>query len=223
MTPRIKICGMTRHADLQYAARLGVDAVGFVFAESPRKVEPDFVRNLSIAVPPFVSKVGVFVDADIDLVKHIAALCKLDWVQFHGNESPDYCAAIDRNVLKAIRVRDRESIQALAPYKQCVQGFVLDTYVKGQKGGTGQSFDWSLAREAKAYGPVILAGGLTPEDVDHAVASVKPYGVDVSSGVETAPGVKDHEKMRLFVERVRACLQPAGLNTGAAKHAETSL
>jgi phosphoribosylanthranilate isomerase len=196
---------MTREVDALYAAALGVDALGFIFAESPRKVQPEIVRRIILSLPPFVSAVGVFVDAELDLVKHIATDCRLDWVQLHGKESPTYCTSLGVRVLKAIRVKDRDSIQTMEHYKGFVDGFVLDTYVKGEKGGTGKTFDWALAQEAKKYGPVILAGGLTPDDVGDAVKRVTPYGVDVSSGVETAPGIKDHDKMRRFVERVRTC------------------
>lgn len=205
MTPRIKICGMTRRADLEMAAALGVDAVGFVFAQSPRRITPEAARGLADVLPPFVSRVGVFVDADPDTVQHTAAVCNLDWIQLHGRESPEYCAALGLNILKAIRVRDRDSIACMKPYQGRVAGFVLDTYVKGTVGGTGKSFDWRLVEQAKEYGPVILAGGLTPEDVQEAIRVARPYGVDVSSGVETAPGIKDHDKMRRFVEQVRSC------------------
>ncbi len=203
MTPRIKICGMTREADALYAAALGVDALGFVFAESPRRVTPETVQRINRAIPPFVSTVGVFVDAEPALVRQIATACRLDWVQLHGSESPDYCSRLGLNVLKALRVKDRQSIESLATYAGCVKGFVLDTYVRGQQGGTGKTFDWSLAQEANQFGPVIVAGGLTPEDVGKAIEVVKPYGVDVSSGVESAPGIKDHDKMRRFVEKVK--------------------
>jgi phosphoribosylanthranilate isomerase len=199
--PRIKICGITREVDALYAASLGADAVGFVLAESPRRIEPPMVRKICLSLPPFVTTVGVFVDMDLDAVREIATLCRLDWVQLHGNESPDYCRALDLKALKAIRVKDGQSIETMATYRECVKGFVLDTYVKGQRGGTGKSFDWSLAKEAKRYGPIIVSGGLTPEDVREAIKVVKPYGVDVSSGVESAPGVKDHDKMRRFVEQ----------------------
>ena len=205
MTPKIKICGITRKVDALYAAALGVDALGFIFADSPRKVEPEVVRKISMTLPPFVSTVGVFVDTALDKVKYFATTCRLDWIQLHGKESPTDCADLGLPVLKAIRVKDMTSIQAMEPYKGFVGGFVLDTYVKGQKGGTGKTFDWALAQEAKQYGPVILAGGLTPDDVDDAVQQVSPYGVDVSSGVEIAPGIKDHDKIRRFLERVRAC------------------
>ena len=202
--PRIKICGITRQADAQLAASLGVDAVGFVLAESPRKMEPHKVQDISLSLPPFVRTVGVFVDEDPEFVRQVAAFCGFDWVQLHGNESPGYCNALDFKPLKAIRVKDRKSIETRAAYKGCVRGFVLDTYVKGQHGGTGKTFDWTLAKEAKQYGPVILSGGLTPEDVREAINRVSPCGVDVSSGVESAPGIKDHEKMRRFVAEARA-------------------
>ena len=201
--PRIKICGITRQADAQIAASLGVDAVGFVLAESPRRMEPHTVRQIRLSLPPFVRTVGVFVDEDPEFVSQIATFCGFDWVQLHGNESPDYCNVLDFKPLKAIRVRDRQSIETMAAYKGCVAGFVLDTYVEGQHGGTGKTFDWALAKEAKQYGTVILSGGLTPEDVRQAIHLVSPHGVDVSSGVESAPGIKDHEKMRRFVAEAR--------------------
>lgn len=201
--PRIKICGITREEDAQLAVSLGVDAVGFVLAESPRRVSPEWVHEITSSLPPFVSTVGVFVDMDLETLRHIAGFCKLDWLQLHGNESPDYCRALDFRLLKAIRVKNSQSIEAMAAYKNCVKGFVLDAYIKGQQGGTGKTFDWNLANEAKRHGPVVLAGGLTPEVVREAIHRVRPYGVDVSSGVESAPGIKDHEKMRRFVEQVR--------------------
>ena len=200
---RIKICGITREADAQLAASLGVDALGFVLAESPRRVSPETVQKISLSLPPFVSTVGVFVDMDLDTLRQIAISLRLDWVQLHGKESPDYCKAMDFRLLKAIRVKDRQSVEAMEAYRGCVTGFVLDTYVKGQQGGTGKTFDWTLAKEARKHGPVILSGGLTPEIVREAISIVRPYGVDVSSGVESAPGIKDHEKMRRFVEQAR--------------------
>jgi phosphoribosylanthranilate isomerase len=202
--PRIKICGISRQADAVVAASLGADAVGFVLAESPRKTEPYKIRKISLTLPPLVRTVGVFVDEDPEFVRQVAAFCGFDWVQLHGNESPEYCSALGFKPLKAIRVQDRKSIETMAAYRDCVGGFVLDTYVQGQHGGTGKTFDWTLAREAKQYGPVILSGGLTPEDVKEAIHRVSPYGVDVSSGVESAPGIKDHEKMRRFVAEARA-------------------
>jgi phosphoribosylanthranilate isomerase len=209
-TPRIKICGITREQDALYAAALGVDAVGFVLARSPRRVTPGRIQEITALLPPFVSTVGVFVDTDADDVREIVRTCRLDWVQLHGDEPPEYCADLGLNVLKAIRVRDAASIEAMAAYRDHVKGFVLDTYVEGQKGGTGQTFDWALARQARAFGPVILAGGLTAQTVTEAINMAEPYGVDVSSGVESAPGIKDHDRMRLFVEAVRNRLGKEG-------------
>jgi phosphoribosylanthranilate isomerase len=203
MTPRIKICGIGNQADARVAAGLGVDALGFVFAESPRRVDPEVVRKICLALPPFISKVGVFVDEDAARVSEIARFCRLDCVQLHGNESPQYCQTLDLPVLKAFRVRDEVTLSQLTHYRDCVQGFVLDTYVSGKAGGTGQPFDWRLARGAEEWGPVILSGGLSAENVARAVEQVRPYGVDVSSGVESAPAVKDRDKMRRFVESVR--------------------
>jgi phosphoribosylanthranilate isomerase len=209
-TPRIKICGITREQDALYAAALGVDAVGFVLARSPRRVTPGRIQEITALLPPFVSTVGVFVDTDADDVREIVRTCRLDWVQLHGDEPPEYCADLGLNVLKAIRVRDAASIEAMAAYRDHVKGFVLDTYVERQKGGTGQTFDWALARQARAFGPVILAGGLTAQTVTEAINMAEPYGVDVSSGVESAPGIKDHDRMRLFVEAVRNRLGKEG-------------
>ncbi len=203
VVPRIKVCGITRKADALYAASLGVNALGFVLAESPRKIALEAVQEITRSLPPFVSTVGVFADMDLETLRSAAAFCGFDWLQLHGNESPEYCRALDFRLIKAIRVKDRESIESMAAYKDCVKAFVLDTYVKGQKGGTGKIFDWFLAKEASHYGPIILSGGLTPEVVKEAIKVAKPYGVDVSSGVESAPGIKDHERLRSFVEEVR--------------------
>ncbi|OEU45473.1 MAG: N-(5'-phosphoribosyl)anthranilate isomerase [Desulfobacterales bacterium S7086C20] len=201
--PKIKICGITNEKDAHVAADLGVDAVGFVLAESPRRVDPNSVKRISLSLPPFVNIVGVFVDEDPDVVAEIVNFCKLDCVQLHGRETPDYCKGLGLKLLKAIRVKDRRSIEAMASYMGCIKGFVLDTYVKGKQGGTGKTFDWALAKEANKYGRVILSGGLTPATIREAVDLARPYGVDVSSGVESSPGIKDHDKMEWFVEEIR--------------------
>jgi phosphoribosylanthranilate isomerase len=201
--PRIKICGITRKEDALFAASLGVDALGFIFAKSPRQVTQNMVQEIIEHLPPFVSTVGVFVDEDPNDIRQISRQCRLDWIQLHGNESPQYCNDLGLKVLKAIRVRDWDSVDTMAPYKPHVQGFVLDTYVKGKKGGTGKTFDWTLAKHARKYGPIIIAGGLTPESVTKAIELATPYGVDVSSGVESAPGVKDHDALKRFVQRLK--------------------
>ena len=203
MIPKIKICGIGNEADAQVAGRLGVDALGFVFARSPRRVDPERVRKICLSLPPFINTVGVFVDEDPSMVREVADFCGLQWVQLHGKESPGYCRQLGLRVLKAFRIRNEAGIGELDAYRGCAAGFVLDTYVQGKAGGTGKTFEWRLAEEALTYGPVILSGGLTPANVRQAVEQVRPYGVDVSSGVESAPGVKDHDKMKQFVQQVR--------------------
>ncbi|MEK6694718.1 MAG: phosphoribosylanthranilate isomerase, partial [Nitrospirota bacterium] len=148
-----------------------------------------------------VTPVGVFVNEKPDVVRQIASDCGIHLVQLHGEESPQYCAELKLSVLKGIRVRSRGDLSMLSLYR--VKAILLDAYVEGVVGGTGTTFDWALAVEAKAWGPIILAGGLTPDNVVEAISRVQPYGVDVSSGVEAAPGVKDHAKVRAFVENVK--------------------
>ena len=203
MIPRIKICGITNEADAQAAVRLGVDALGFVLAPSPRRVDPERVRKICLSLPPFMNTVGVFVDEELKTVEEIVSFCRLNWVQLHGGESPVYCRSLGLPILKAFRIRDVGDIENLDGYRDYVDGFVLDAYVPGKVGGTGKTFDWTLAEGAAVHGSIVLSGGLTPENVKAAVEQVRPYGVDVSSGVESAPGVKNHEKMKRFVGEVR--------------------
>ncbi len=203
---KIKICGITRLEDALLAADLGADALGFIFAESPRQVVPEIAREIISLLPPFVNSVGVFVDEEQESVREIAAYCKLDLVQLHGNESSGYCKALGLRALKAIRVKDEKSIDSMASYRGTVQGFLLDTYVKGLPGGTGKTFNWELAEQAKKYGPVILSGGLTPDNICEAIEKVKPYGVDASSGVEASPGIKDPDKLKLLFSNARTPL-----------------
>ncbi|KNZ68352.1 Phosphoribosylanthranilate isomerase [Thermincola ferriacetica] len=198
---RVKICGITNPADAVAAASYGADAIGLVFATGRRQVTIEKAREIANAVPPYVNIVGVFVDEAVGEVNRIIDWVGLDTVQLHGSESPEYCREVRAKVVKGIRVREGY-LEELASYKGCVSGFLLDTFVPGQPGGTGQTFDWSLAVHAKEYGPVILAGGLTPENVRKAIETTLPYGVDVSSGVETG-GMKNQDKMRRFIEQVR--------------------
>ena len=199
---KVKICGITSLDDALMAAEAGADALGFVFFEkSPRHVLPDDAAGIIAALPPFVQVVGLFVNAPLDLVNATADRCGLDIVQLHGDETPSYCDGVHRRVMKAFRVRGVESLVPIADYD--VAGFLLDAYSPGAYGGTGASFDWDCAIRAKGKGPIILAGGLDPGNVATAVAKVAPYGVDVSSGVESAPGRKDPEKVRRFIEQVK--------------------
>jgi phosphoribosylanthranilate isomerase len=200
---RIKVCGITKIEDALAAQALGADAIGMVFAESPRRVEKEQAREIVQALPPFVHLVGVFVDEKKSVIEDIADFCRLTVLQFHGAESPEYCAGFDRPVIKAFRISQREDIERLKPYQGKVSAFLLDTYHPALAGGTGQTFDWDMAKEVGKIGPIILAGGLNPDNIEAAIRAVKPYAVDVSSGVEMTLGKKDHDKMRLFIERVR--------------------
>ena len=200
---KVKICGMTNLKDVKVAVDGGVDAVGFIFyKKSPRSVTMQAVREIVLELPPFVDSVGVFVNETAEQINKIADRCNLDRVQLHGNESPTFCKKIRRRVIKAIRVKDIQSLKKLSDYP--VSSFLLDTFSEDQYGGTGRVFDWNLAYPAKKYGPIILAGGLTPNNVRQAIQRIQPYGVDVCSGVESQPGIKDHKKMQIFLKNVKA-------------------
>ncbi|MEW6218876.1 MAG: phosphoribosylanthranilate isomerase [Thermodesulfobacteriota bacterium] len=189
---RIKVCGITRAADAHFLAAAGVDALGFIFAaKSPRRVSPEQARDIIRGLPPFVAPVGVFVDATAAEVAQIAAFCRLAAVQLHGSEPPELCRALARPVVKAIRVGPHTRRQDLVPYLGAVAGLLFDTYQPGQAGGTGLAFDWSRLADLAPPLPWILAGGLAPANVGPAVARLHPYGVDLNSGVEQAPGIKD--------------------------------
>jgi len=196
---RIKICGITNLEDALLAAALGANALGFIFyPKSPRHVDPEAAREIIAQLPPFVAAVGVFVDETAAVVDELAAKVRLDWVQLHGQESPEYCRNLGRKVIKGFRIQDEDSLRQLAEYQGAAQAMLLDTYKKGQVGGTGEIFDWHLARKAKKYGQIILAGGLTPDNVAMAIATVGPAAVDAASGTEAAPGKKDPAKLRAF-------------------------
>ena len=202
---KIKICGITNLEDALLAAELGADALGFIFyAKSPRHVAPETARSIIAQLPPFVAAVGVFVDEAAAVVQELAARVGLDWVQLHGQESPEYCRNLGCKVIKAFRIKDEGSLRMLADYQGAAQALLLDTYKKGQMGGTGEIFDWHLARKAKKYGHIILAGGLTSENVAMAIATALPMAVDAASGTEAAPGKKDPAKLRAFFEAVRS-------------------
>lgn len=195
---KVKICGITSLDDALMAAEAGADALGFVFFEkSPRYLDPEKAAGIIAGIPPFVQVVGLFVNAELDFVNSTADSCRLDIVQLHGEESPAYCQSVRRRVMKAFRVRGMESLAQMADYS--VAGYLLDAYSPNSYGGTGERFDWDCAIAAKGRGPIILAGGLDADNVASAVARVAPYGVDVSSGVESSPGRKDPAKVRRFV------------------------
>jgi len=206
MAYKIKICGITNSDDALAAVTAGADALGFVFHKaSPRYVTAEVVRRIVATLPPFVLPVGVFVNEDMKVVRDLMDACGLALAQLHGDESAAYCEQLGRPVLKAIRLRDMGSFLSLAEYKgrAGVRGFVIDAYSETAYGGTGQTTDWSLAAEAANTAAILLAGGLTSENVSEAIAKVRPYGVDVSSGVEASPGKKDHGKVKAFIQAVK--------------------
>jgi len=209
METRIKICGITSVADALTAAEAGADMVGLMFYEpSPRYVTLMQAAEISRALPPFVLRVGVFVNPDEALVTRAIRECGLNLLQFHGGESSDFCTQFGVMSLRAFRVRDAVSLQPLEQFQ--TDAFLLDAYSQSGLGGTGEKFNWDLAVEAQKFGkPIFLAGGLTPENVAAAVRQVNPFAVDVSSGVESAPGKKDEAKVRAFIAAVRAAVLPA--------------
>ncbi len=199
---RVKICGITRTEDALKAVEFGADALGFVFYPgSPRYVEPGRAREIISALPPLVTAVGVFVNEDPSRIEEISKTAGIDIVQLHGDEPAEFCSLWPR-VVKAFRVREFSDLSPLEKYR--VSAFLLDTYSPDMPGGTGQVFNWDIALEAKRFGTVILSGGLTPDNIEKAVRWVRPYAVDVSSGVEADKGIKDLEKMRLFIERAKS-------------------
>ncbi len=204
MNTKVKICGITSVADALAAAEAGADMIGLMFYEgSPRHISLAQAAEIARALPPFVLKVGVFVNPDEGQVTEAIAACGLNLLQFHGDEISEFCTQFCMMSVKALRVRDAASIAALENFQ--TDAFLLDAYSKSGLGGTGEKFNWDLAIEAQKFGkPIFLAGGLTPENVAAAVRQVQPFAVDVSSGVESAPGKKDAAKVRAFIQAVRA-------------------
>lgn len=192
---RVKICGITNLEDALLSIELGADALGFIFAPSPRQIKPERAREIILRLPPFITTVGVFVDEDPRKVEDIADFCCLDALQFHGEESPEYCEIFRRKVIKAFKIRERKDLEKLNGYN--VSAFLLDSAIKGQP------FDWNLLRGLQCDKPIILAGGLNPENLESALNLIRPYAVDVSSGVEAYPGKKDEAKLRRFMEVIR--------------------
>jgi phosphoribosylanthranilate isomerase len=202
MTVRVKICGITSVDDAEAAVEAGADALGLVFYEgSPRCVTLEKAAEISAVLPVSVARVGVFVDAEEEFVRDAIDAAGLDTIQLHGSETPEYCARFE-SVWKAFRMEGPETLERLELYP--TSAWLLDSHVPGQVGGTGARFNWELAVAAKEFGrPIVLAGGLTPENVREAIDRVHPWGVDVSSGVERAPGRKIAARMKAFVEAVQ--------------------
>jgi phosphoribosylanthranilate isomerase len=200
---KVKICGITNPEDALMAVECGTDALGFIFyPQSRRYVTPERAKSIIEKLPPFVFKIGVFVDAEPESILKTVNECRLDGIQLHGKETPEFCAKFRRRVIKGLRPACQDEVENIADYR--VDAFLLDSYHPDMIGGTGTTFDWELAVAAKMFGvPVILSGGLNPENVADAVRLVKPYGVDVASGVETFQGKKDPEKVKEFIEQAR--------------------
>lgn len=207
MSTRVKICGIMNLADAQAAVAAGADALGFVFYEkSPRHMTIPAVAKISKQLPATVLRVGVFVNAAEKLVSLTIRECSLGLLQFHGDETPEFCMRFGLMSMKAFRLRDAKSLRELPKFP--TEAWLLDAYSAENLGGTGEKFNWDLAVEAQKFGkPFFLAGGLTPENVAAAVRKVQPFGVDVSSGVESSPGKKDHAKVRAFIANVRRAEQ----------------
>jgi phosphoribosylanthranilate isomerase len=206
MGVRVKMCGITNLADALSAVEAGADALGFVFCESsPRCLTVQAAAKIIAALPPFVAKVGLFVDASEAAIREAVEHGGIDVLQLHGDEPCEFCHRFQSPVIKAFRVRDASSLTGLPHYN--VAAWLLDSYVPGKPGGTGERFNWELACHAAQLGrPIILAGGLTPANVADAVRQVRPYAVDVSSGVESAPGKKDSEKVKAFIQAAKSAL-----------------
>jgi phosphoribosylanthranilate isomerase len=203
---KVKVCGITNAEDALAAVAAGADALGFIFYEkSPRYVVPAVAAAIIAELPPLVTPVGVFVNEGLATVRSIMDTCGLALAQLHGDENASYCRELSRPTMKGLRLKDRSSLLALAEYRGrgAVRGFVLDAFSEKAYGGTGQTTDWGLAADVANTTPILLAGGLTPDNVAKAIRTVHPYAVDVSSGVESAPGKKDHAKISAFIDAVR--------------------
>lgn len=202
MNTRVKICGITRRQDAEYAAKIGVDAIGLVFYEpSPRYVSAQQAQQIIQQLPPFLTTVGLFVNAEPDFVRQCLSQVSLDVLQFHGDESAGYCEQFSKPYLKALRMREETDLQIEAERYRSASALLLDSYQPGIPGGTGMTFDWSMIKQIEM--PIILAGGLDVSNVAEAINTVRPYGVDVSGGVESAKGIKNNDKMNAFVQEVR--------------------
>ena len=199
---RIKICGITNLNDAKLAVQYGADALGFIFCESPRQISiPEALAILS-EIPPFVSRVAVVKDFSDRMIRDILSELPIDFIQFHGGESEEFCLSYKPvTAIKVISMKSKQSLNQLENYPT-MKHYLLDTYTKAG-GGSGRVFNWNLATLAKSYGNIILAGGLSPDNIQTAIQTVNPYGVDVSSGVERSPGIKDPDKLRTFIEIVR--------------------
>jgi len=199
---RVKVCGITNAVDALRAVELGADALGFIFYKgSKRYIDPRDAHRIISSLPPFISSVGVFVNQTVPEIKGAVETSGVDTVQLHGDETPEFCAMLPYKLIKAVRVKDTVNSDQVELYP--VRAILFDKHTDEMYGGTGTSFDWGVLKGINISKKVILSGGLTPENVSRAIEIVKPYGVDVSTGVEDSPGKKNHMKMRKFIEAVK--------------------
>ena len=218
---QVKICGIKKAEDANWAASLGADIIGFIFyKESPRYVSVNLAKRVIATLPPFVIPAGVFVDEQIDIIKAHVKSCKLKMIQLHGNETPEFCRDLrvvlsglgDIKLVKSFRILDEASLSVITSYvnpEKVIDYVLLDTYKEGQPGGTGESFNWELAVKARQYGSLILSGGLNLQNIEEAIETVNPYAVDVASGVEAedmGAGRKDYNKMKDFITKAKSFL-----------------
>ncbi len=204
---KIKICGITNLDDAMAAVDYGADALGFNFyKKSPRYVEPQKAGEIIAHLPPFVVPVGIFVNEREERIREIVSHSCLQGIQLHGDETPEFCQRFGTRVIKAFQIKDKESLKHMSHYR--VSAYLLDSYREGVRGGTGETFDWHLAVVAKTFGRIILAGGLTAENIAEAVKLVQPYGIDVAGGVEREKGIKDHVKLKTFITAARRASRP---------------
>lgn len=203
MSVRVKVCGITRSEDAEVAVQCGADAIGFVFwSHSARYIDVDSARRIVEVIPPFVCTVGVYVDPDAAWVEETARMAKLGLLQFHGDESPEFCNQFSQPYIKAIRVKPDTDLLQYAERYRTAKGLLLDTYAANMPGGTGHVFDWQLIPQQLPL-PLILSGGLNPDNVTDAIKQTKPWAVDVSSGVEASKGIKDKKKIIAFMQGVK--------------------
>lgn len=198
---KVKICGITNLEDAMLACELGADALGFIFYEkSPRHILLEKAKTIMKSLPPFVTKIGVFVNMELKELNRVCKNLQIDLVQLHGDETPDYCGQVNVPCLKVFRVKNNFDVAILQDYQ--TRGFLLDTFQTNNYGGTGETFDWNIAKKAKKYGNIVLSGGLNPGNILEALNFVNPYAVDVCSGVEAFPGKKDPVKLKTLFEEI---------------------
>lgn len=203
MAVRVKVCGITRSEDAQAAIRFGADAIGFVFwPHSARYIDPATAAEIAAIIPPFITTVGVYVDPDFAWVEESSRIAKLSLLQFHGDETPEFCNRFALPYIKAVRVKDGTDLLQYAQHYRTAQGLLLDTFAAGMPGGTGHTFDWQLIPRQMPL-PLILSGGLAPDNVASAIRKIQPWAVDVSSGVEASKGIKDEKKIFAFMQGVK--------------------